>query len=79
MARKTHRGRRNRGRFGILYVVLSFLLIAAALIAGSCDRSVRTLSKSQNQYCMANAAALDLSQELIHCEESLSAGLRPYL
>ena len=34
-ARKTHRGRRNRGRFGFLYVVLSFLLIAAALVAGS--------------------------------------------
>lgn len=35
MARKTHRGRRSRGRFGFLYVMLSFLLIASALIAGS--------------------------------------------
>jgi len=35
MARKTHRGRRNRGRFGFLYVVLSFLLIAVCLVVGS--------------------------------------------
>lgn len=35
MARKTHRGRRNRGRFGFLYVVLSFLLIAICIIVGS--------------------------------------------
>lgn len=35
-ARKNKRGRRrNRGRFGFLYVLLSFLLIAAALIVGS--------------------------------------------
>ncbi len=35
-ARKKTRGRRrNRGRFGFLYVLLSFLLIAAALVVGS--------------------------------------------
>lgn len=35
-ARKNNRGRRrNRGRFGFLYVLLSFLLIIAALVAGS--------------------------------------------
>lgn len=35
-ARKNNRGRRRRrGRFGFLYVLLSFLLIAAALVAGS--------------------------------------------
>lgn len=35
-ARKSNRGRRrNRGRFGFLYVLLSFLLILAALVAGS--------------------------------------------
>lgn len=35
MARKTQRGRRRRGRFGFLYAVLSFLLVAAALLVGS--------------------------------------------
>lgn len=35
-ARKNKRGRRrNRGRFSFLYVLLSFFLIAAALLAGS--------------------------------------------
>lgn len=34
-ARKTHRGRRRRGRFGFLYVVLSFVLILCALVVGS--------------------------------------------
>ena len=35
MARRTHRGRRSRGRFGFLYVVLSFLLILVCLVVGS--------------------------------------------
>lgn len=53
--------------------------IAASLVADSCDRRIRELSRSQNRYCMASDAALDLSQELIHCGERLSAGLRPFL
>ena len=52
---------------------------AALLVAGDCDLGVRSLCKSQNQYCMANADALTLSQDLIQCEERLSAALRPYL
>ena len=35
-ARKNNRGRRrNRGRFGFLYVLLSFILIVAAILVGS--------------------------------------------
>lgn len=51
----------------------------AYLVADHCDTGVRALSKSQNRYCLANPDALNLTQELIRCEESLSAGLRPYL
>lgn len=52
---------------------------AAYLVADGCDAGVRTLSKSRNRYCLANTDALLLTQELIRCEESLSASLRPYL
>lgn len=52
---------------------------AAYLVSDGCDAGVRVLSKSQNRYCLANTDALLLTQELIRCEESLSAGLRPYL
>ena len=51
----------------------------AYLVADGCDLQVRTLSKSQNRYCMAHTEALLLTQELIRCEEGHSAGLRPYL
>lgn len=34
-AQKRHRGRRRRGRFGFLYVVLSFVLILVCLVVGS--------------------------------------------
>lgn len=51
----------------------------AYLVADGCDTGVRSLSKSQNRYCMANTDALNLTRELIRCEENLSAGLRPYL
>ena len=33
-ARRKRRGRRRRGRFGILYKVLSFFLILAAIVTG---------------------------------------------
>ena len=52
---------------------------AAYLVADGCDMGVRSLSRSRNRYSMANQAAIDLTQELIRCEEQLSAGLRPYL
>ncbi|MBQ9967685.1 MAG: hypothetical protein IJO88_03060 [Oscillospiraceae bacterium] len=52
---------------------------AAYLVAGRCDTAVRSLSRSQNRHCLANTDALLLTQELIRCEESLSARLRPYL
>ena len=52
---------------------------AAYLVAGHCDMGVRSLSKCQNRHCLANTDALLLTQELIRCEESLSASLRPYL
>ena len=52
---------------------------AAYLVAGQCDDGIKNLCRSQNRYCMANASALILTQELIRCEENLSAGLRPYL
>ena len=51
----------------------------ADLVANSCDLGVRTLSKSQNRYCLAHTDALLLTQELIRCEEGLSSQLRPYL
>lgn len=52
---------------------------AAQLVAGGCDAGVRTLSRSRNLYCTANPSAVALAQELIRCEENLSAGLRPFL
>lgn len=52
---------------------------AAFLMADHCDMGVRSLSKSQNRHCLADTDALLLTQELIRCEESLSASLRPYL
>ena len=54
-------------------------MTAAGLICGSCDAGVRTLSRSSNRYCMADPDAIHLTQELIRCEEGLSATLRPYL
>ena len=51
----------------------------AYLVADGCDMGIRSLSKSRNRYSMANTDAIDLAQELIRCEENLSAGLRPFL
>ena len=51
----------------------------AYLVVDGCDMGVRSLSKSRNRYSMADTDAINLAQELIRCEESLSAGLRPYL
>ena len=51
---------------------------AAYLVADGCDMGVKSLSRSRNRYPMANQAAIELAQELIRCEEQLSAGLRPF-
>ena len=52
---------------------------AAELVARDCDREIRALSRSLNRCCMASADAMTLSQEVIRCQEALSAQLRPYL
>ena len=51
----------------------------AYLVAEGCDRGVKSLSRSQNRHCMADPDAIQLSQELIRCQDGLSARLRPYL
>ena len=51
---------------------------AAYLVADNCDTGVKTLCRSQNRYCMANQAAVELAQALIRCEEQLSMELRPF-
>lgn len=51
---------------------------AAYLVADSCDSSVKSLCRSQNRYCMANRAAVELAQALIRCEDQLSTELRPF-
>lgn len=51
----------------------------AYLVAEGCDLGVKSLSRCQNRHCMATPDALQLSQELIRCQEGLSARLRPYL
>ena len=52
---------------------------AAYLVADGCDMGVKSLSRSRNRYSMASRSAGELAQELIRCEEQLSAGMRPYL
>lgn len=52
---------------------------AAYLVADGCDLGVKSLSRSRNRYAGAAPQAIELAQELIRCEERLSAGLRPYL
>ena len=52
---------------------------AAYLVADQCDAGIKNLCRSQNRYCMASSAAVDLSRELIHCQERLSLELRPFL
>lgn len=52
---------------------------AAYLVADGCDMGIKALSRSRNRCCAASQSAIDLAQQLIRCEEDLSAGLRPYL
>lgn len=51
----------------------------AELVAGGCDMGVRSLSKSRNRYAGADEEAKYLAEQLIDCEETLSASMRPYL
>ena len=50
----------------------------AYLVADGCDMGVKSLSRSRNRCAGASQQAVELAQELIRCEETLSAGLRPY-
>lgn len=52
---------------------------AAYLVADGCDMGVRSLCKSRNRYAAADQEAKFLAEQLIDCEEKLSAGMRPYL
>ena len=52
---------------------------AAYLVSDGCDMGVRSLCRSRNRYAGANTQAKFLAEQLIDCEEKLSASLRPYL
>ena len=52
---------------------------AAYLVADGCDAGVRALCRSRNRYANADQEAKFLAEQLIRCQEALSAGLRPYL
>lgn len=60
-------------------MVLGDSTTAAELVAHSCDRGVRMLSRSCNRYTGATSDAVDLTRKLIRCEEILSSDLRAYL
>lgn len=51
----------------------------ADLVADGCDLGVRHLSRSLNRHSMAAPEVLQLSQELIRCQEGLSTRLRSFL
>lgn len=52
---------------------------AADLVANGCDMGVRSLCRSRNRYAGADRQAKSLAEQLIDCEEQLSAGMRPYM
>ena len=52
---------------------------AAYLVADGCDMGVKSLCRSRNRYPAAQREAQDLAEQLIDCEETLSASMRPYL
>ena len=78
-ARRNNRGRRrNRGRFGFLYVLLSFLLIVAALVAGSVVffRADRITVLGQQRYTaeeIISAAQVDTGDNLFRISASRTA------
>jgi len=51
---------------------------AAYLVADGCDMGVKSLCRSRNRYPNADQEAKYLAEQLINCEETLSASLRPY-
>lgn len=51
----------------------------AYLVADGCDMGVKSLCKSRNRYANADQEAKYLAEQLIDCEETLSASLRPFL
>lgn len=52
---------------------------AAEVIADSCDLGIRSLCRSRNRYAGADHTAKYLTEQLIACEENLSASLRSFL
>ena len=51
---------------------------AASLVADGCDTGIKSLCRSQNRYPAAHRDAVEVTRQLIACEEKLSAGLRPF-
>lgn len=52
---------------------------AAYLVADGCDMGVKSLCRSRNRYPAAQREAKNLAEQLIDCEETLSASMRPFL
>ena len=52
---------------------------AAEVIADSCDLGIRSLCRIRNRYAGADHTAKYLTEQLIACEENLSASLRSFL
>lgn len=52
---------------------------AAYLVADGCDMGVKVLCRSRNRYAGADRQAKEMAEQLIDCEEKLSASMRPFL
>lgn len=51
----------------------------AYLVADGCDMGVKSLCRSRNRHAGADKDAKALAEQLIDCEEKLSASMRPFL
>lgn len=51
----------------------------ADLMTDGCNMGVKSLTKYLNQYKAADEASKDIAKRLIHVEDQLAIGLRPYL
>jgi len=51
----------------------------AYLVADGCDMGVKSLCRSRNRYPAADPEAKRLAEQLIDCDEKLSASMRPFL
>ncbi len=51
----------------------------AYLVADGCDMGVKSLCRSRNRHAGADRDAKALAEQLIDCEEKLSASMRPFL